>query len=45
MAAQKKLIAIIKPPKPVSQMSDEELEQFAKQVVAQTRVRIERTPS
>jgi hypothetical protein len=39
---KKKLIAVIQPPKPISQMTDEERERFARGVVAKTRERVEK---
>lgn len=36
----KKLVATIKPPKPISKMTDEERREFIKQLLARTRERI-----
>jgi hypothetical protein len=41
---KKKLLAVIQPPKPVSQMTDDELHEFAQSVVAKTREKIEPRP-
>jgi hypothetical protein len=45
VADSKKLIAVIQPPKPVSQMTDDERHQFADEVVALTRERAEPKPT
>jgi hypothetical protein len=44
VADRKKLIAVVQPPKPVSQMTDAGRKHFADEVVAKTRERVEPKP-